>query len=116
MGPNIPEHLVVHLRHVRADLYSDWQAGRVSICEQQDLVEWKKIVEEFARELGVRPEIVLNEATDMGFARVNKGFPLGMSPYSAEAKEWADLDSQVSWKAQLSSWNRLFRGDDRGIC
>lgn len=101
---------------IRLGVRSDWEAGRVSICEHEDLEQWKTIVEEVADELGLQPEVELNKATDMGFARVNRGFPVGMVPYSSEAKAWADLPAQLSWKVQLSSWNRFFGGQDRGIC
>lgn len=106
------------LQQVRLGVHSDWQAGRVAICEHDDLEAWKVLVEKLADdlELGDTLEVQLNEATDIGFARVNKGFPIGMEPYRQEAREWSREPGQVSWLAQHSSWNRLFQGEPRGIC
>lgn len=101
---------------IKLGIVSDWEAGRVTICEHDDLEAWKTMVEETARQFGYIAEVELNEATDIGFARVNKGFPIGMTPYSQEAREWSREPAQVSWLAQHSSWNQLFCGEPRGIC
>jgi hypothetical protein len=109
--PNIPRQ-----EQIRLGVLSDWMAGRVAIGEQQDLDEWMRIVDDLAHELGERLEIVVNHETGLGFARVNKNFPLNMRPYTSEAKAWMNEGPQVAWKEQLNSWNRLFGGQGRDIC
>jgi hypothetical protein len=114
MGANIPERFVPSDEQVRLGVISDWYAGRVALYRGDRLQAWGELVDQVAHDLDARLDIKLDFKTGIGYARVNKGFPLEMQPYSPEAKEWAR--TQPVWTAQHSSWNKLFLGEPRGIC
>ena len=114
MEPNIPGRFTPTVDQTCPGVLSDWAAGRIALHRGDDLMVWAETVEQAARNLGEPLDLLLDYKEGLGYARINKGFPLGVRPYSQEAKEW--VKGQPVWAAQHSSWNRLFQGEPRGIC
>jgi hypothetical protein len=67
-----------------------------------DLLAWLRAAKSLEEELGMRVETVLNRQEGIAGARLNRGFPPGMTPFSPEAKEWsrnspAYFDERARW-------------------
>lgn len=116
MEPNIPASVRARslyseeVSHIRTDVLADWEDGSVSQAPGgMSLDDWAAIVTELAAGLDLEPEIHLDPEKGLGFARVNRGFPLELIAYSPRALEWKN--TQPHWAKEQSAWNELFRGN-----
>lgn len=93
---------------VKDMLREAWVLGEVAdLPPGEDYERWKRFATELADDLGV-----VSEPHEDGYFRANRGFPIGMTPFSPEAKHW--LTIVPSRQEQRDLWNALLE-TGRGI-
>lgn len=85
-----------------------WVLGEVAdLPTGENYERWKRLADNLADELGV-----VFESHESGFFRANRGFPLGVTPFSSEAQHW--LSTVPERQEQREFWNNLLEAG-RGI-
>lgn len=93
---------------IKEILKESWVLGEVAdLPPGEDYERWKFFAGQLAEDLDV-----VFEPHEDGYFRANRGFPLGMEPFSSDAKHWLTI---VPERQELRSiWNNLLE-TGRGI-
>lgn len=98
-GPNIPEGML------SARILADWQDGRISfIPEGESRDSFTEAVLELKEFLTVSIEFNVDPNGRLA-VRANRGFALGIIPYTPEAKVW--VANRPHWVAMQTQWNNM---------